>query len=86
MKTEFVANISHEIRTPLAAIKAYTETLLHSFEDLDSKTLQEFLDIILKQSEHLESIVERLNEAGSGGGGAAEARAREKEQELNDQK
>jgi len=60
MKTEFVANVSHEIRTPLAAIKAYTETLLYSFEDLDSETLQEFLDTILKQSEHLESIVEEL--------------------------
>ncbi|MCD6551617.1 cell wall metabolism sensor histidine kinase WalK [Thermotoga sp.] len=60
MKTEFVANISHELRTPLTAIKAYTETMYNSLEELDTDTLKEFLEVVLDQSNHLESLLNEL--------------------------
>lgn len=60
MKTEFVANISHELRTPLAAIKAYSETILHSLSELDSNTLKDFMGTIYKESLHLESLLNEL--------------------------
>ncbi|AJG39929.1 ATPase [Thermotoga sp. RQ7] len=60
MKTEFVANISHELRTPLTAIKAYTETMYNSLEELDTDTLKEFLEVVLDQSNHLENLLNEL--------------------------
>lgn len=60
LKTEFVASISHELKTPLAAIKAYAETILTSMEMLDQQTLNEFVQIIYRESQHLESILEEL--------------------------
>jgi two-component system OmpR family sensor kinase len=60
IRTEFVANISHELRTPLAAIKAYAETIRDSFSSLDEETNQQFMGIILEQSQHLEALLDRL--------------------------
>lgn len=60
LKTDFVASVSHELRTPLAAIKAYSETLLASLSDLDKDTLNDFLQIVYKESLHLESLLDEL--------------------------
>lgn len=60
LKTDFVASISHELRTPLAAIKAYSETMLSSLNDLDKDILNDFLQIVYKESLHLESLLDEL--------------------------
>ncbi len=60
MKTEFIANISHELRTPLAAIRAYSETVKDSFEAMDSDTINEFMGIVLDQSDHLSFLLDQL--------------------------
>jgi len=60
MKTEFVANISHELRTPLAAIKAYSETILYSLEEMDPDTLKDFTKTIYEESQHLENLLNEL--------------------------
>lgn len=60
MKTEFIANISHELRTPLAAIKAYSETIKDSFEVMDTDTINEFMGIVLDQSNHLGFLLDQL--------------------------
>ncbi len=60
LKTEFMASVSHELRTPLAAIKAYAETMLNSFEELDETTFKEFLKTIFDESIHLENLLNEI--------------------------
>lgn len=60
LKTDFIATVSHELRTPLTAIKAYTETILADPESMDKDTLTGFLQIVYKESLHLESLLDEL--------------------------
>jgi two-component system phosphate regulon sensor histidine kinase PhoR len=59
IRKDFVANVSHELRTPLTSIKGYIEALLDGAKD-DPGTSTKFLDIILKQSDRLNLILEDL--------------------------
>jgi two-component system phosphate regulon sensor histidine kinase PhoR len=59
IRKDFVANVSHELRTPLTSIKGYVEALLDGGKD-DPDTSVRFLDIILKQSDRLNLILEDL--------------------------
>ena len=59
IRKDFVANVSHELRTPLTSIKGYVEALLDGGKD-DPDTTVRFLDIILKQSDRLNLILEDL--------------------------
>jgi two-component system phosphate regulon sensor histidine kinase PhoR len=59
VRQDFVANVSHELRTPLTSIKGYAETILtEGSEDSDSR--REFLQIILKHSNHMSKMVDDL--------------------------
>jgi two-component system phosphate regulon sensor histidine kinase PhoR len=59
IRKDFVANVSHELRTPLTSIKGYVEALLDGAKD-DPETSSQFLNIILKQSDRLNLILEDL--------------------------
>jgi len=48
MKMEFLSMMSHELRTPLSAVKAYSETIITAFEDMDRDTTLAFLTTILR--------------------------------------
>jgi len=61
IRKDFVANVSHELRTPLTSIKGYVEALLDGGKD-DPSVAGRFLDIILKQSDRLNLIIEDLLE------------------------
>ncbi|HMS85996.1 MAG TPA: ATP-binding protein [Nitrospira sp.] len=61
IRKDFVANVSHELRTPLTSIKGYVEALLDGGKD-DPAVAGRFLDIILKQSDRLNLIIEDLLE------------------------
>ncbi|MBM9536664.1 sensor histidine kinase [Desulfobulbus alkaliphilus] len=59
IRQDFVANVSHELKTPITAIKGYVETLLDgALEDHDNA--RRFLDIIARQSNRLDAIVDDL--------------------------
>lgn len=59
LRTEFVANVSHELKTPLTSIKGFVETL-QSGALKDPENAKRFLDIIDKQANRLESLVNDL--------------------------
>ncbi len=59
VRRDFVANVSHELRTPLTSIKGYAETLLGEAEVGDGPS-RRFLEIILKNANHMTKMVEEL--------------------------
>lgn len=58
-RSDFIANVSHEIRTPVTSIKGYAETLLGDSQ-LDAATSARFIEIILRQSDRLCSLVDDI--------------------------
>jgi len=59
IRMDFVANVTHEIKTPLTAIIGYLETIKVGAIDNIEET-KKFIDIILKQAERLNRLVEDL--------------------------
>jgi two-component system phosphate regulon sensor histidine kinase PhoR len=59
IRIDFVANVTHEIRTPLTAIIGYLETIKDGAINNIEET-KKFIDIILKQAERLNRLVEDL--------------------------
>jgi two-component system, OmpR family, phosphate regulon sensor histidine kinase PhoR len=59
IRVDFVANVTHEIRTPLTAIIGYLETIKDGAINNIEET-KRFIDIILKQAERLNRLIEDL--------------------------
>jgi two-component system, OmpR family, phosphate regulon sensor histidine kinase PhoR len=59
MRRDFVANVSHELRTPLSAIHGYAESLAEGALE-DEHVAAEFVQIILKHSTRLSTLVQDL--------------------------
>ena len=59
MRSEFVANVSHELRTPLTSIQGFVETLKDGAIN-DPGKAQYFLEIIEKQSNRLNNLIEDI--------------------------
>ena len=59
VRRDFVANVSHELKTPITSIKGFVETLLDGALD-DKDNIQRFLEIISRQVNRLEAIIEDL--------------------------
>ncbi|HEX6008008.1 MAG TPA: ATP-binding protein [Burkholderiales bacterium] len=58
VRRDFVANVSHELKTPLTSIRGYTETLLN--EELPPEVRRQFLDVVHKNADRLQRIVDDL--------------------------
>jgi Na+/proline symporter/nitrogen-specific signal transduction histidine kinase len=56
LKDDFVATVSHEVRTPLTSIRSFSE-ILRDNPDLDPEQRQEFVSIIVKESERLSRLI-----------------------------
>jgi len=61
VRRDFVANVSHELRTPITSIRGYVETLLDGALDI-REDAERFLQIVLRQSERLSTIIDDLLE------------------------
>ena len=58
-RRDFVANVSHELKTPITAIKGFVETLLAgALKEPDNA--ENFLEIIAKQTDRLNEIIDDL--------------------------
>ncbi|MDD2702571.1 MAG: HAMP domain-containing sensor histidine kinase [Candidatus Omnitrophica bacterium] len=55
-KTTFVANVSHELKTPLTSIRMLTE-LLKSRRQADEKKKEEYLDMVISETERLTRLI-----------------------------
>lgn len=61
-RRSFIANISHDLRTPLTATQGYLEMLQHKYESLDDDQRQRYLNVSLKHSKRLQSLISDLFE------------------------
>jgi len=59
MKSEFLSNVSHELRTPLQSIGGFAKLILEG-KVPDVATQQEFLQIIDRESQHLNVLISSL--------------------------
>lgn len=59
VRQDFVANVSHELKTPITSIKGFVETLLDDPAPSPENT-RRFLQIIEKQANRLDAIIEDL--------------------------
>lgn len=58
-RKDFVANVSHELRTPITSIKGFVETLQDGALN-DAIEARNFLDIIARQADRLDAIINDL--------------------------
>ncbi|MCG5509798.1 ATP-binding protein [Ectothiorhodospira lacustris] len=59
MKDDFISTVTHELRTPLTSIRSFTE-ILHDHPDLAAEKRQEFLGIIISESERLTRLINQV--------------------------
>ena len=62
LRRDLVAQVSHDLRTPLAALHGYLETLKVKEDTLSAGERANYLEIVLRQSEHLTRLVGELFE------------------------
>ncbi|MBQ4564561.1 MAG: sensor histidine kinase [Lachnospiraceae bacterium] len=60
-KTELITNVSHDIKTPLTSIINYVDLIKK--EDLQNETVNEYVDVLDRQSKRLKKLIEDLVEA-----------------------
>jgi len=66
-KTELITNVSHDIKTPLTSIVSFVA--LMKKEPIENKTLQEYLDVLDRQSARLMKLTEDLVESSKAASG-----------------
>ena len=59
LKDDFLSTVSHELRTPLTSIRAFSE-ILSDNPNLEFAKQQEFLGIIIKESERLTRLINQV--------------------------
>jgi len=63
LKSTFISVISHELKTPVALIKGYTGTLRRDDVSWDDEVVQDSLEVIEEEADHLTSLIENLLDA-----------------------
>lgn len=63
LKSTFISVVSHELKTPVALIKGYVSTLRREDATWDRKVVQESLEVIEEEADHLGDLIENLLDA-----------------------
>lgn len=58
-KTKFLNTVAHDLRTPLASIRTYADMIL-MYRDEPSEVHEEFLNIIIQESDRLGNLISNL--------------------------
>ena len=67
MKIDLITNVSHDIKTPLTSIINYVDLLTK--EDVENPKVQEYLEVLTRQSARLKKLIEDLIEASKASSG-----------------
>lgn len=59
MKDDFISTVTHELRTPLTSIRSFSE-ILYDNPAIDAAQRQEFLAIVIKESERLTRLINQV--------------------------
>ncbi|TCP09466.1 sensor histidine kinase [Caldimonas thermodepolymerans] len=59
LKDDFISTVTHELRTPLTSIRAFSE-ILQGQPDIDPERRQQFITIIVKESERLTRLINQV--------------------------
>jgi signal transduction histidine kinase len=59
LKDDFMSSVTHELRTPLTSIRALSELMLDA-PDMDTGQREEFLRIVVSESERLSRLVNQI--------------------------
>ena len=59
-RRDYVANVSHELRTPLTNVRSYAETIREAGDDLSRETENDFLDVVISETDRMTHIVQDL--------------------------
>ena len=59
MQKDLIANVSHDLRTPLTMIRSYAE-MIHDISGDDKEKREEHLQVIMDESDRLNSLVDDL--------------------------
>ncbi|MDN8615197.1 AAA family ATPase [Variovorax ginsengisoli] len=62
LRSELIANVSHDLRSPLVSLRGYLEMLVLKGDRLPPATRQSYLEIALRQSEYLATLIDELFE------------------------
>jgi signal transduction histidine kinase len=73
LKDDFVSTVSHELRTPLTSIRAFSEILVDN-PDLDPAERQDYLRIVVDETERLTRLINQVLDLSKLESGAAEWR------------
>ena len=57
LRAEFLSMVSHELRVPLTSIRGSATALLDAASNLDPAELHQFLQIIVKQADHMRELI-----------------------------
>lgn len=63
LKSTFISVISHELKTPIALIKGYVSTLRREDASWDRSIVQDSLEVIEEEADHLTELIENLLDA-----------------------